>query len=120
MRSSTICVVILTAGIGLGLFQLKYKVMSLEHEHKKIKRSIQSARESIHVLKAEWAHLNDPKRLQMLSQKHLDIHPISAKQMVSLKTVAGPDADLARFELDQLVADVAAALPINDVSGGER
>ena len=110
MRRSTICFAVLTIGIGLGLFQLKYTVMSLEKEYKKINSSIKTTKESIHVLKAEWTHLNDPKRLQLLAQKHLEISPIAAKQLISLKDVAGPDADQDRLELDKLVADVVSSV----------
>lgn len=135
MRRSTVMLTFITAGITLGLFQLKYTVMSLEQEHKKINNIIRTTNESIHVLKAEWAFLNRPDRLQQLAQKHLDIHPIDAKQLVSFKTLGdnyGVDSQVmatqdepeffisqqdSRHELDQLVAQVTAAVPAKK---GER
>ena len=85
MRRSTIFVSLVTCVIGACLFQLKYEVMRLESQYKNICHSIQSSERSISVLKAEWAHLTNPQRLQQLAQKHLGIHPLTQKQVVSFR-----------------------------------
>jgi hypothetical protein len=107
MRRSTIVCGLVAAGIGTGLFQLKYEVMRLEQQYRQICQSIKATEESTHVLKAEWAHLNDPKRLQLLAQKHLDIIPVGAAQLTSLDRVAGGQGSYDRDALEQLVADIA-------------
>lgn len=106
MRRSTILCGFIAIGIGAGLFQLKYEVMRLEQVYRQVFSSIRSAEESIHVLKAEWAHLNDPKRLQRLAQKHLEIEPIAGAQLTSLDRVAGGEDSYDREALEQLVADI--------------
>lgn len=109
MQRSTIIVGLITAGIGVGLFQVKYKVMGLEKEYRTVQGRIKMTHESIRVLKAEWAHLNDPKSLQKLAQKHLDIEPIAARQLISFSDVAGATANEDRAELDSLIADIASS-----------
>jgi hypothetical protein len=115
MRRSTICFVFITAGVGLGLFQLKYQVMNLEKDHQRIHKTIRETDEAIHVLKAEWAHLNDPQRLQGLCDRYLTITPIKGSQLVSFQQVTedgsrgqnrAPGYD--RVAMDQLVADLVS------------
>lgn len=119
MRRSTIFVVLITSIVGFGLFQLKYEVMKLESKHRNIHRAIKNSEEAISILNAEWSHLTSPERLQKLAGKHLDITPVSGKQLVSWRQVTGDSSlnDTAgvqnRFALDQLVSTV-----LNDDSLG--
>lgn len=53
------------------VFHLKYEVMALSHQHRDVKLSIQKTDEDLHVLKAEWSHLNNPQRLQGLVHTYL-------------------------------------------------
>lgn len=109
MRRSTLLVLCASLIIGLALFRLKYKVMSLEYHHSQIKKSIHENQETLHVLRAEWAHLNDPKRLQELSEKYLDINALQSSQLVSFADVASaPGNAYDKAALDQLIAEATA------------
>lgn len=112
MRRPTLLFVFITAVVGLGLFQLKYQVMNLEKDHTRIRKNIRETKEAIHVLKAEWAHLNDPKRLQSLCERYLTITPIKGSQLVSLQQVTGGESGgvpgYDRGAMDQLVADLVS------------
>ena len=92
IRPSTVLFVFLGLCLGAGLFQLKYLVMGLEKEAKTLHRSLKETKERIHLLKAEWAHLNSPKRLQVLSERFLTISPLKASQIISMEI----DAPLKR------------------------
>jgi hypothetical protein len=107
IRRSTLIVGGLTLFIGLALFKTKYAVMALEHQHTQVKKNIQETREAIHVLRAEWAHLNDPSRLQTLAQKYLDIAPVGGSQLVLFDDVAGKDGGYDRNALNNLIAEAA-------------
>jgi hypothetical protein len=113
MRRPTFLFVFITAGVGLGLFQLKYEVMNLEQDHQRIRKTIRETGEAIHVLRAEWAHLNDPKRLQNLCERYLAISPIKGSQLISLQEAVGGDEaggtpGYDRGAMDQLVADLVS------------
>ncbi len=56
-------------------------MQQLEAELTGIERGIVNEERSIHVLRAEWAHLNEPGRLRQLAEKHLGMGPILARQM---------------------------------------
>ena len=112
MQRPTLFFVFIAAGVGLGLFQLKYQVMNLEQDHHHIRKEIRETDEAIHMLRAEWAHLNDPKRLQSLCKRYLTVSPIQGSQLVSLRRVTegepgeGPGYD--RGAMDQLVANLVS------------
>jgi len=73
----------LTAFVGVGMFVLKNQVQSLENELNRINASIQEDVKSIHVLKAEWSHLNSPQRLRNLAAKHINLNPARAEQIIN-------------------------------------
>lgn len=107
IRRSTLVVGGLTLVVGLALFKTKYAVMGLEQQHFQIKKNIQENREAVHVLRAEWAHLNDPSRLQILAQKYLDIAPVGGSQLVSFDDVTSSNGSYDRQALDNLIAEAA-------------
>ncbi len=109
IRRSTIFVFSATLIVGLVLFQLKYKVVSLEQRHQRVKKAIHENQEAIHVLRAEWAHLNDPGRLQRLSQKYLEIHSLKSHQLVSFADVATSNGGTYdKAALEKLITAAAA------------
>lgn len=112
MRSPTLFFVVITTGVGLGLFQLKYQVMNLEKDYHRIHKTIRETHEAIHVLRAEWTHLNDPKRLQRLCERYLAVAPIKGSQLVSLQQTEGQESGKGsvydRKAMDQLVAELVS------------
>jgi len=75
--------VALTSFVGVGMFVLKNQVQALEGELNRINTSIQEDVKSIHVLKAEWSHLNSPQRLRTLASKHISLNPARAEQIIN-------------------------------------
>jgi len=53
------------------LFQVKDRVQDMEGQLLTVQRGIQSDREAIHVLKAEWSYLNRPGQIEDLARRHL-------------------------------------------------
>jgi len=76
--------VALAAAAGVGLYHLKHEVMLLEQELAKTNRAILKEQEAIHVLDAEWTYLNDPRRLEALSKRYLELAPLAAAQVITL------------------------------------
>lgn len=105
---SSILTLVLISVMGSALFRVKYQVMGLERRHKQVKHSIQETQEAYHVLRAEWAHLNDPKRLQQLAQKYLpQLKPIKGVQMVSLDHVMAHTNGYDKNALEELIRQAA-------------
>lgn len=53
----------------------------------KLRADIREQRDAIAALKAEWAKLESPKRLQELASRHLSLRSIEATQYDSLKNL---------------------------------
>lgn len=77
----TLIWVVLAAAVGFGLFHVKYKVQALEEDLARLNAAIIGEQEQLHVLRAEWAYLNRPARLERLSAGHLGLRPLEPEQI---------------------------------------
>ncbi|MGA9092176.1 MAG: hypothetical protein WB420_24085 [Bradyrhizobium sp.] len=57
---------------------------------------IREQRDAIAVLRAEWARLDAPRRLQGLAERHLQLKPLTATQYDSLKNLPERPPNFAR------------------------
>jgi hypothetical protein len=74
----------LAAAVGFGLFHVKYKVQALEDELTQLNSQIVHEQEQVHVLRAEWAYLNRPERLEELNGRFLGLGPMTPVQLGGL------------------------------------
>tara|TARA_Y100001970_G_scaffold294367_1_gene451768 strand:- start:15427 stop:15720 length:294 start_codon:yes stop_codon:yes gene_type:complete len=77
----------LAAIVGVSLFVVKYEVQSLDEHLLGLEKEKLVTERSIHVLEAEWAHLNHPERLERLAKKYLNLHPANPKQLIVYDSV---------------------------------
>ena len=83
-RSATLALwVTLTFLLGSGLLVMKNQVQTLENRLLSINKDIESDIKTIHILQAEWSHLNSPARLRQLAAKHIDLNQIQAEQIIN-------------------------------------
>ena len=82
IRLGTLLWLALVTLAGFSLFQLKYRVQGQEQELARLFHQIQGDRDQIQILRAEWAHLNDPHRLAELARRYLDLAPVAGVQIV--------------------------------------
>ncbi len=89
IRASTFLWIGLAGAVGVGTYQLKHRVQALEDDLFRLNRQIVAEQDAIHVLRAEWAYINQPQRLEALAQRHLAMQAMVPTQM-------GQVADLPR------------------------
>lgn len=65
------------------LFKTSYEVQSLQGDLRGLNRSILREQDSIRVMHAEWAFLNQPSRLQALTDQFTKLRPIAPAQMIA-------------------------------------
>ena len=83
-RTATLSLwVTLTCLGGFGMFVMKNQVQNLENELASINRNIEEDVKTIHILKAEWSHLNNPSRLRALATKHISLNQVKAEQIIN-------------------------------------
>jgi len=100
----TLIWVALAAGVATGLFQLKYEVQTLERKLGRINHAILADQQAIHVLKAEWALLNQPNELIKRAVENLELKPIAAMQI-------GQVADIPQRRDTSALAELPAVPP---------
>ena len=62
----------------------------LEQRIAALDKAIATERAAIAILRAEWSHLNRPRRLERLAREHLGLETLGAAQIVSLKDLKLP------------------------------
>ena len=62
---------------AVGLFTVKYKVQDLEEKIDRTNQKIIESQQATHILRVEWAHLNEAERIERLAIKHLNLEPAS-------------------------------------------
>ena len=100
IRHTTVLAIFIVTVMGGALFYLKHEVTNLEDELERLNHSIIAEQEAVHVLKAEWSHLNDVGRLKKLSMRHLELRPTDPKQLkesrglFNIQVVDDPDLEV--------------------------
>jgi len=79
--------VILLIASATGLYKLKYEVQRLDRQARALQNSINSERQSIRVLDAEWTYLNQPQRIQALADRFLQLKPVEPNQIASIENI---------------------------------
>jgi cell division protein FtsL len=76
-----------------ALFHVKYQAVYLEGELQSIERRRKEAIQTTRLLRAEWACLNEPERLEHLAKKYLpDFATPMAGQIFTAKDIGLVDA----------------------------
>ena len=106
---------------GFATYELKYQVARVDDELGRVNRSIDSDRDQLRVLSAEWSYLTQPARLDQLRQRHLTLVPVTRAQLGSLdqipfRTGEGPAPALASAPASS--APTASARPPVRLPGG--
>jgi cell division protein FtsL len=78
---------IAAVGTAVGLFTVKYKVQDLEEKVDRTNQKIIESQQATHILKIEWAHLNEAERIERLAQKYLQLQQASIGQVVRLDSL---------------------------------
>lgn len=69
---------------AVGLFAVKYKVQDLEERIDRTNYKIIESQQATHILRVEWAHLNEAERVERLAIKYLQLESASIKQVIRL------------------------------------
>lgn len=73
---------------SLGLYRTSNRVQELDQQLHSINASIEAEKQSLHVLKAEWAYLANPSRIETVTRKHLALRPTVPQQVATLDTLS--------------------------------
>src|ERR1700753_933194 len=75
--------VLALVGSAIYAYSIKYETIFHAERIVKLKHEIKAEQDEIALLRAEWAHLTRPERVQALADKFLDLQPVALHQIVS-------------------------------------
>jgi cell division protein FtsL len=110
LRFVNICLVLGLVALAYVIYQVKYEARALDEEIASLGKEIDTERDSLAVLRAEWSLLNRPERIERLAQKYLKLGPVQPRQLVTLDSVTDRDFTRPRVE-------VAATAPAPAATG---
>jgi cell division protein FtsL len=84
MRILNILVIIGLVAAAAYVYEIKFQATLDAERLAKMRGEIRRERDAIAALKAEWAKLQTPRRIEGLAQRHLPLKPIDAQQISSL------------------------------------
>ena len=106
MRLLNICVLILLVAAAAYVYEIKFESTLRAERVAKMRGDVQRERDAIAALRAEWATLENPARIQGLVRRHLQLLPNEATQYDSLDNLP----DRAPVVLQSQAADSIAAM----------
>ena len=84
------CLCLLAAcGAGLYLYSEKHRTTLLDREIGHVIHETEAAQARTGLLRAEWALLNEPGRLEDMAGRYLTLHPMAPTQFVQIADLAG-------------------------------
>jgi hypothetical protein len=84
IRQTTLAWILGAAFLSSAIYAIKHEVRSLESRLKDVKGEIARSREAVHVLTAEWTHLNQPTRIDRLGRELLQLQPLKGAQVMRM------------------------------------
>lgn len=82
LRYLNVLAIALLVGSALYAYSIKYETILFSEQIVKVQHSIDREQDRIGMLRAEWAYLTRPERLQALADKHLDLQQLGVDQIV--------------------------------------
>jgi hypothetical protein len=103
------------------VYRIKMESTARTEQVLKLHAEIRAERDAIAVLRAEWAKLDSPLRLQGLVERHLPLKPIDAHQYDDLKNLPERPPSLVKpgdpDPIGSMIATIDAKAAASDVTG---
>jgi hypothetical protein len=84
MRLLNVCVIVLLVVAAAWVYQIKFESTLRAERVAKMRADVQRERDAIAALRAEWAALENPARIQGLVRRHLPLRPADPTQFDTL------------------------------------
>lgn len=106
-------------GSAIYVYSIKYETIWYAEQIARIQHRINAEKVEISLLRAEWAQLTRPERIQALGTKFLDLQALELTQIVRLEDLPdrAPRVDAIGRKLDALGIGDAASTPRNGAIG---
>ena len=98
MRLLNICVIAALVLAAADVYKIKFKSTRQAQRVAKLRMEIRREQDAIAALRAQWAKLDNPGRIQGLVRRHLALRPVEARQYDRLDNLPERPPDLVPVE----------------------
>ncbi|MBV8565692.1 MAG: hypothetical protein JO366_09880 [Methylobacteriaceae bacterium] len=107
-------------GSAVYAYSVKYQTIWYAEQIVKMKHKIAGEHDQIAMLRAEWAHLTRPERVQQLVSAYLETLPLALNQMVKVADLPerAPKVDTIGRKLETLGVGLSTSTPRDPKSSG--
>ena len=98
IRLLNICVIVALVLAAADVYKIKFESTRQAQRVAKLRMEIRREHDAIATLRAEWAKLDNPARIQSLTRRHLPLKPAEARQIDKLDNLPERPADLVPVE----------------------
>lgn len=103
IRLLNVAVILCLVAAAISAYSIKYEATAQAEKVTKLQRAITGEENTIARLRADWAELVRPDRIQGLARRHLDLEPMKITQVVKATDLpAKVDKDLIEQKLKGL------------------
>jgi hypothetical protein len=92
-----IWMVIIALG-AFGLYLVKYSVQEVQRDVAALEARLAQEKETIQLLRTEWAYLNRPERLRELANGRVDAQPLTSAHIIDITHIPTRELSLADKE----------------------
>lgn len=114
VRFLNIAMIVALVGSAVYAYSIKYQTSYRAEQIAKAKFEIKAEHDAIGVLRAEWSFLTRPERIQQLSERYLDLQPLTLDKLVTARALPekAPRVDVIAAKIGMLgLASTPAADP---------
>jgi cell division protein FtsL len=107
VRLLNFCLVILLVLATAYVYEIKFDATLRASRVAEMRNEVRRERDAIAALRAEWARLENPSRLEALARRHLSLRPPELWQFDALDDLPERSADGAPPAVDEATASVS-------------
>ncbi len=82
LRYLNVLAIAVLVGSAVYAYSVKYETILFSEQIVKVHHAIEQEQDRISMLRAEWAYLSRPERVQALADKHLDMLQLGKDQII--------------------------------------
>jgi cell division protein FtsL len=108
LRILNLCVIVALVLAAVDVYTIKFEATRQAQRLAKLRLEIRRENDAIAGLRAEWARLDKPARIQALAKRHLTLKPIDAWQFDKLDNLPARPPELVPLDEPDPIGAVIA------------
>jgi hypothetical protein len=117
MRILNFCVLALLVLAASYVYEIKFESTLRAERVAKMRGDVRRERDAIAALRAEWATLENPARIQGLARRHLHLQPAATTQYDSLKNLPERVPTIVQPPPSDQIAVAPDRVDLNPITG---